>query len=441
MAANPAQVVILGGGFAGLRVALQLARHARSHECQVTLVDRETAHVNPQWLYEVATAFNPFEQEAVGDVLHASASVPFARILHGSGVAFIQRTVEHVDLSARLVRYTSGETQQADLLVLALGCQLATFRVPGVDTHAFSIKTIHEAIALRAHLVRQFLRYRSASRARQEAALRVVVVGGGSAGVELAAELVFFLRRLARLHGVDESTPRVVLVEATETILREYPERLRRIGLKRLADLGVEIRSRHAACAVGADHVVCSNDFRLQTETVVWLAGIRTHDVLLRLGVPVHAREGVVVEPTLELRGFRGVFAAGDCVYAHDPESGRTVPDVAYAAIQQGTVVAENILRRLRGHPLGSFVDRPRPTYATVGGKFALVSVPPWQLTGVVGWWLKQAVDLKYLFSILPNDLAVRLWHRNVRVRVANDLPAGASVRGRPAATTDTPLG
>lgn len=433
--------LILGGGFAGLRVALQLSRRARPRECQITLVDREASHVNPQWLYEVATAFNPFEREAVGDVLHASASVPFERILHGSGVAFLQRSVEQVDVTSRLVRYTTGETQTADMLVLALGCQLATFSVPGVDTHAFSIKTVHEAIALRAHLVRQFLRYRSASRARQEAAFRVVVVGGGSAGVELAAELVFFLRRLARLHGVDAPLVRVVLMEAADRILREYPERLRRIGIQRLRDLGVEIRLRHVACSVEADRLACNNDFQLRTDTVVWLAGVRTHDVLLRLGVPVHPREGMFVEPTLELRGARGVFAAGDCVYAHDQETGKTAPDVAYAALQQGTVVADNVFRRVRGQPLVSYIDRPRPTLATVGGKFALVSIPPWQFAGRVGWWLKQGVDLRYLFSLLPNDLAFRLWLRNVRVRVANDLPPVVPRREGPAVTEGTPLG
>jgi NADH dehydrogenase len=159
----------------------------------------------------------------------------------------------------------------------------------------------------------------------------------------------------------------------------------------------------------------------VESDTVVWLAGIRTHDLLLRLGVPVHPRGGVEVERTLAVKGATNVFAAGDCVMAQDAETGKIAPDVVYAALQQGSVVVQNVLRRLRGKNLISYLDRPRPTYATVGGKFALVHLPPFQFAGRLGWAIKQCADLWYLFSILPNDVAARTWLKNVRVRIAND--------------------
>lgn len=414
-------VVILGGGFAGLRVALSLARHSRPQECTVTLVDRTEAHVNPVWLYEVATAFNPFEREAVGHVLHESASVPFERIVQGSGVVFLRRAVERIDPKARVIHLSGGDTLTADLLVVALGSQLATFGVPGVETNAFSIKSLPEAAELRYHLVRKFLTYRSASRTRQERAFRVAVVGGGSAGVELAGELRFFLWRLARLHAVDPRIPEVHLFEASGSVLREYPPALREKGLRRLKKLGVAVRPRESVCAVGADHLACQGGVFVPTDTVVWLAGIRTHELLLRSGFSAHPRGGLFVEPTLQTAGFPHVFAAGDCVYAADPTTGKIVPDVAYAALQQGAVVARNVLRRIRGQSLISYLDRPRPTLATVGGKFALAHLPPFQFSGRLGWTVKQLVDLFYLCSILPNDVALRTWARSVRVRVAND--------------------
>jgi NADH dehydrogenase len=185
--------------------------------------------------------------------------------------------------------------------------------------------------------------------------------------------------------------------------------------------LGVEVRTKHIACRIAPGQVACAGEVHLAADTVVWLAGIRTHDTLLRMGLPLHARGGGYVEPTLVVRGTRNFFAAGDCVYAEDPRTGRTVPDVAYAAIQQGTVVGRNVLRRLRGQPLFSYGDRPRPTLATVGGKYALVSAPPFHFAGRFGWWIKQIADLWYLASILPSGLALRTWLRRVRVRVAND--------------------
>jgi NADH dehydrogenase len=94
---------------------------------------------------------------------------------------------------------------------------------------------------------------------------------------------------------------------------------------------------------------------------------------------------------------------------------------VAWAALQQGNVVAENILRRIRGEPLTTYLPHPRPTLATVGGKYALVHLPPFQFAGRFGWFVKQFVDLVYLWQILPNGLAVRSWLKTLRVRVAND--------------------
>ncbi len=418
-------IVILGGGFAGLRAALSLVRHARESACTVTLIDREDAHVNPTWLYEVATAFNPYEKEALGTVLHASASVPFTQIFAGTGVVFLRRTVERIDPHTRTVVFADGASLHADILVIALGSQLATFGVAGVPLNAFSLKSIHEAVELRHHIVRLFHQHRSSTRARQKRATRVAVVGGGSAGVELAAELVFFLRKLARLHGVDERLPEVNLFEASDTVLREYPPALRAKGIARLKALGVQLRTRHAVCAVGPDHLACAGEVLVPTETVVWLAGIKTNDLLVRSGFPFHPRGGVHVETTLEVRERPGIFAAGDCVYAVDPRTGSIAPDVAYAALQQGAVVARNVLRRLRGQPLTTYVDRPRPTLATVGGKYALVNLPPFQFAGRVGWTIKQLVDLHYLCALLPNDVALRSWLRGVRVRVAND-PVGA---------------
>lgn len=387
----------------------------------MTLVDRAAEHVYPPVLYEVATAFNPFEREAVGKVLHETAAVPYERIVDGSRVVFLQRSVERIVPAARTVYFTNGETLAADLLVLALGSQLTTLGIPDVETHTFSIKSLSEAAELRYHLVGQFLRYRTASTVRQKRAFRVAVVGGGSAGVELAAELATFLRRLARLHRVTPDVCRVVLLEAGDTVLRECPPRLRDRGLARLRLLGVEVTPRQSVCAIRADRLSCSGGLSLETDTVVWLAGIRTHDVLLRSGLPVHPRGGVYTDHTLAVRGFPEIFAVGDCVYAEDPRTGRIVPDVAYAAVQQGAVVAQNILRKLRGQLPISYINRPRPTFTTVGGKFALVHMPPWQFTGWFGWLVKQLVDLKYLCSVLPNDIALRVWWKSVRVRVAND--------------------
>jgi NADH:quinone reductase (non-electrogenic) len=386
----------------------------------ITLIDQEAYHFTPPVFYEIASAFVKRERESVGRILKDTAGVPFREIFDGTGILFVQGRIERIDAPARTVMLDNRQELTADMVLIALGAQTHTFNVPGV-TQAFGVKQFHEAAELRHHLVSLFLRHRSSSRTVQQRAFMVVVVGGGSAGVETAAEIALFLRKLSALHGVDPAIPRVVLYEAGETILREYPLPLRRAGLARLKALGVDVHTKAAVTCVRPGVCELAGEELMNTDTVVWLAGIRVHDVLLRSGLPVHPRGGLIVDSTLEVHGHRDIFAAGDCVYVADPATGQTVPDVVWGALQQGTIAAENILRRLRNEPLVSYLPHPRPTFATVGGKYALVHLPPFQFAGLFGWILKQCADLFYLFHILPNGLALRSWWRSMRVRVAND--------------------
>lgn len=418
---RPTTIAILGGGFAGIRAAHLLSKHARQDNLSVILIDRESSHINTPGLYEIASAFVPWEKEGIGRIMREVAGVPFRAILDGTNTNFIQGRIARILPGSRTVVLDDGRELAADILLLGIGSQTNTFGVPGVSQYAFGVKTFHEAAELRHHIVSLFHRHRSASRKTQERAFTLVVAGGGSAGVETAAELRLFQRKLAKLHGIDPSIPRVVLCEAGQGILREYPPRLQKRGRERLTALGVHMYFRCSVRAVSADRVEFASGTSHATETVVWLCGIRAHDLLLQAGLPVHPRGGVIVENTLEVHGHRNIFAAGDCVYAADATTGLVVPDVAWAALQQGSVVAENILRRVHGEALTAYLPHPRPTLATVGGKYALVYLHPFNFAGRFGWFVKQFVDLAYLWRILPNGLAVRSWLKTLRVRVAND--------------------
>lgn len=414
-------ITILGGGFAGIRAAHLLSQRREVRNCFITLIDRGSMHVNTPGLYEIASAFVPWEREGVGQVMRDAAGVSFQNVLDGTGVRFFQAAVTDIRPSAQTILVEGGKEHHYGLLLIALGAQTATMNIPGVHTLAFGVKTFHEAAEVRHHIVSLFLRHRTASRRTQQRAFTICVVGGGSAGVETAAELRLFQQKLARLHRVDPSIPRVLLYEASDTILRECPVRLQHLALERLRALGVQIHTRQAIKAVHADRVDLGDGTAIPTETTIWLAGIRTHDLLLRSGLPTHPRGGLIVDETLEVHGQRHIFAAGDCVYMTNPETGQTVPDVTWAALQQGTIVAENMARRLEGRPLVAYLPHPRPVLTTVGGRYALVHLPPFQFAGRTGWIMKQLVDLFYLFRILPNSFAFRSWLRSLRVRIAND--------------------
>lgn len=421
MTTTPTRILILGGGFAGIRVAHLLSKRRQDLPLEVTLMDRSPVYVHPPALTRVASAFAPWEREAVGTVPLEAAGIPYRDVLDGTIVGFVRAEVERIDPAARTVVTGGGRDLSADILVLALGAQAHRAGVPNVGRRAFGLRTFPEALAIRNHLVSQFLTYRHASRRAQERAFTVVVAGGGIAGVEAAAALMRFLKNLAALHRVDPGAVRVELHEAGDAILREVPPFLRQKGLQRLRGLGIHVHTRSRVRGVGAESVTLDGGMDVPAGSVVWLCGVRAHDVFLRSGLPIHPRGGLLVEGTLEVTGHANVFGAGDAVHVVDAETGRSEPDVAWAALQMGNVVAENIVRRVRGEPLVSYHPRPRPTFATVGGTYALVHLPPFAFSGSLGWVGKHVSDLVFLMHILPNTAAFRSWWKGLRARVVND--------------------
>lgn len=413
------KVYILGGGFAGIRIAHLLSDAGR--DLEINLIDRYPYHINAPALYEVANAFVPWEREAVGRVLTEATTAPYEKIFDGTMVNFMQGVVSGIEPGARKFYLTDGRMETPDFLVLTLGSQAQTSDAIGANNYAFTLRSLDDAIALRKHIISLFLRYRVAALTTQQKAFTFVVAGGGPTGVEYAAELALFLKKLCRLHRVDYEIPKIILCEETDYVLHTCPGLLRERGHARLRELGIQMRAHTKVTAVHSDSVEIAGGMLVPTFTTVWLAGTRVNDVLLRSNFPMNTTGGLITDKNLIVSGTTNIFAAGDCTYFVDPITGKVAPDVAWAALQQAEVVAKNILRRLDGQPLISYISQRRPLLIAVGGKFALARLGPFQFSGFFAWLVKQLADLRYLWSILPNTMAFRYWIKSLRVKIAND--------------------
>lgn len=413
------KVYILGGGFAGIRVAQLLADAGKNLE--INLIDRHPYHVNAPALYEIANAFVPWEKEAVGRVLTEASTVSYDKIFDGTSVNYTQGIVAGIDPKTRQFFLTDGRTETPDFMVICLGSQTQTSDAPGANNYAFTLRSLDDAVALRKHIISLFLRYRVASLATQQKVFTFVIAGGGITGVEYAAELSLFLKKLCLLHRVDREVPKIILCEEGERVLSACPALLRERGYARLRELGVEMRTHAKITAVRSDNVEIAGGIIIPTMTTVWVAGVRANDVLLRSDFPVNSTGGLVADAHLIVSGSKNVFVAGDCSYFVDPLTGKVAPDVAWAALQQAEVVAKNILRRLDEKPLISYFSEGRPLLVAVGGKFGLARLGSFQVSGFIAWAIKQAVDFHYLWSILPNTLAIRYWLKSLRVKISND--------------------
>lgn len=391
------RVVIVGAGFGGLWAARALARSP----VEVLLVDRNNYHVFLPLLYQVAAA--ELEPEAI--------AYPIRNILRKlPNVQFALADVKKVNLDARVVE-SADMAIPYDFLILGAGSTTHFFGVPGAAEHAFPLKDMEQAIALRNHLLCCFERAAYESNAdRRRQILTFVIVGGGPTGVEFAGTLAELIRwPLARDYpSLDFRQVRVLLVEAKESLLPDLPQRLRAYASARLRRMGIDVRLGAVASQVARDSVRLKDGSTIHTETLVWTAGVRGVPQAQAWGLAT-ARNGQAVSlPTLQVPGHPEVYVIGDLAYLE--ESGRALPMIAPVAIQQGLAAAQNIGRQLAGHEPVTFHYHDPGLMVTIGRNAAVAYVRGRCFTGFFAWLLWLSVHIYKLIGFRNRLLVLINW-------------------------------
>jgi NADH dehydrogenase len=395
--ARTPRIVIVGAGFGGLAVA-----RALSHvDVQVILVDRQNHHLFQPLLYQVATAgLSP--AEIAWPVRHLMRRQANARVLMGEVTA--------VDTARKLVLL--GERPIAyDFLVLATGATHAYFGHDEWAAHAPGLKTLDDATAIRRRILLAFERAEMASSPEECARLlTIAIVGGGPTGVELAGAVAELSRRaLARdFRAIDPSRTRVLLVEAGERLLANFPESLSRYTEAALARLGVEVRLGQAVTECGADGLSIGGE-RIAAGTLIWAAGVRASPAAEWLGVEPDRAGRVAVTSGLTAPGHADIYVIGDTALARNTDDS-VLPGIAPVAKQQGAYVAGSILLRLKGRAPRPFVYRDRGLLATIGRKAAVIAYRGLRLKGWLAWWIWGAAHVYFLVSLRNRVIVVTQW-------------------------------
>ena len=400
VASGTPHVVIVGGGFAGLRCARGLARAP----VRVTLVDRRNHHLFQPLLYQVATAaLNP-----------ADIAAPIRTLLRGQeNVEVLLAAATAIDRERRRLVLADGELAW-DFLVLATGANHAYFGHDEWARFAPGLKTVEDALEIRRRVL---LAYERAEREedpeRRRAWLTFVVVGGGPTGVELAGALAEIGRHsLVRdFRRIDSSQARIVLIEAAPRLLPPFVDDLAAKAKAQLERLGVEVRVATRVTAIDGEGVALQSaqgDFRLAAKTALWATGVAASPLARSLGVPLDRAGRVPVEPTLLVPGTSSLFVAGDL--AALASDGRPVPGVAPAALQMGRHVAANIERTLRGAPLLPFRYRDKGSLATIGRAAAVADFGRLKFSGALAWVLWLTVHIYFLIGFRNRALVLFQW-------------------------------
>ncbi len=383
------RVVILGGGFGGMYAALEFERAlARGADLDVTLVNQDNFFLFTPMLHEVAAS----------DLDITNIVSPIRRLLRR--VTFFHGDIEAIDLVHQRVGLSHGHETHChslpyDHLVLALGSTTNFFNIPGLAGLALTMKSLDDAIVLRNHLIANLEEadYECGASLRAPL-LNYVVAGGGFAGVETIAAMNDFLREAVRYFPhLREDMLRIILVSAGKFILPELGEKLGAYAQRKLIEQKVEI---HASCKVTAVtdlDVTLSDGTTITTNTLIWTAGISPHPLLDTLPCP-KTKGRVLVNEYLEVPGWPGLWAFGDCALVPDLKTGGSHPPTAQHALREGRVAAQNILATVRGDRMRPFLYSTLGLLAPIGKRTGVANILGVNFSGFIAWWLWRTIYL-----------------------------------------------
>ncbi len=399
------RVVIVGCGFGGLFAAKALRRAP----VEVVVVDRTNHHLFPPLLYQVATGV--FSE---GDI-----APPIRDVLrHQRNARVVLGEVVDVDVESRkLTVETLGEsrTLSYDSLIVATGASQSYFGHDEYARHALGMKTIDDAAEIRGNIFGAFeIAELEPDDAASEPWLTFAVVGAGPTGVELAGQIAELSRGALRsnFRRFDPKTARIILIDAVDTVLSPYSDRLGRRARRDLERLGVELRL--GTRVVGADetglNVISAEGHpdRIEARTKIWAAGVQGSPLgrLLadRAGAAVDRAGRVQVQPDCSVPGHAEVFVIGDLMALNH------LPGLAEVAMQSGHHAAESIVRRIGGREPEPFRYVDLGTMATIARFRAVVSIGKLEFGGLAGWLTWLVVHLTFLTGFNNRLSALASW-------------------------------
>ncbi|MDJ0705514.1 MAG: NAD(P)/FAD-dependent oxidoreductase [Leptolyngbyaceae cyanobacterium MO_188.B28] len=378
------RVVIIGSGFGGMQAAQSLA----GAEVEVVLIDRNNYHTFAPLLYQVAAA----------GLEPAQIAYPIRTILRRArNVHFLMAEVRRINFEARLVE-TDDAAISYDYLLLATGSQTQYLGTPGAAEHAFPMRNLNEAIALRNQVLTCFEQaMREPDPIRRQQLLTFVIVGGGPTGVELAGAFLELIRGPFRKDYplLDVRQAQIVLVQSARRLLSDLPCQLGEYTQRKLCRLGVKVHLQTRVSQVNPTTVRLQDGREISAATVIWTAGLTAAMPPASRDLSTLKKKKLAVQPTLQLLDHPDVYAIGDLAAVES--RGKALTGVAPEALQQGVAVARNIKRQLRGREPKSFTYFNKGRLAIIGCYTGAGKIGPFAFSGFLAWFMWLGVHLVYL--------------------------------------------
>ena len=408
------KLIILGGGFGGLRLARKLNNKPGF---EVTLIDRYNFHMFQPLFYQVATA----------GLDASNISFPLRKVFHKSkNVRFRMAEVQQINTAEKKVVTDIG-TYEFDALVIATGADTNFFGNKNLIDHALPMKSTLEALQLRYHLLNNFEEAENADVNQLERLMNIVVVGGGPTGVELSGAIADMRRFVLPKDypELDFSLMKIYLLEGTAKTLGVMSEKSSEQSQKYLEKLGVKVMTNTILKDYDGQKATLQNGEIIETATVIWAAGVKGN-------VPEGINKDLIVKGNrikvdrhCQVIGFTDIFAIGDVAYMEEPAYPHGHPQVAPVAMQHADMLAENLRRvemKSSHKQIEEFVYNDKGSMATVGRNLAVVDMPKPKLHfgGFFAWMIWMALHLMLILGVKNRFFVFTNWVYNYFTRDQN---------------------
>lgn len=384
------KVVIVGGGFAGLHLAMNLSKA----NLKVMLVDKQNHHQFQPLFYQVAT----------GRLEPSSISFPFRKIFQRSkNVDFRMADIISINPVEKKIMTAYDRTITYDHLIIATGCKTNFFGNTQMSEKAFSMKTTEESIEIRNKILFSFEKEIFARPEDKQAWMNIVIVGAGATGVELAGAFAELKKDVLPkdYHNIDFSKFNIILLEGSKNTLNNMGEDSRAASRKYLENLGVIVRTETMIQSYDGNVVLLNNGEEIPTKNVIWAAGV-TGNIIEGLEPEDIFRNRYIVDRTNKLKRFDNIYALGDVAYMETPKYPKGHPQVANVAINQAKNLGRNIIKSIKNENFEpqEFEYNDLGMMATIGKHKAVVELPFIKFRGPLAWYVWMFLHLMLILSV-----------------------------------------
>lgn len=379
---NKTKIIIIGAGFGGVYTAKNLAK-LFGNTAEITIINKNSNFIFTPLLHEVAT----------GSLTPQSVVESLDEIFRGTSVNFIEDKVLEIDRNNKIIKTVKNNSYTYDYLIISVGAETNYFSVAGAKENSFALKDLNDAVLLKKHIV---LTVEKAIKTNDRSLLTFSIIGAGATGVELAGELIEYLKDILTLYYKSSSLTikdlKVQLITNTQDIISQFPIKMREIAAKFLIDKGIEIISNSTVTKMDANTITIkvnsSNEERtIETNTKIWVAGVKP-SIYAISGIEIGLKGRMDINEFLQSKFSTSIFGLGD--------SSGEYPMLAQIAVQQSKIVAYNIYSLSKRREMKKFDTKIKGLLISLGKWSAIGNFKNITLHGPVMWWIWRTV---YLFN------------------------------------------